>query len=101
MLVLLGGAGLSGQQSALAYHALVEFVVGSAAIDSRAGATSEADVDRDHEEWRATYAQTGQQDFPTTAGLARWLYPSQEEQFSFGLALLVESLAARLPVPGP
>jgi len=78
-------------ESALACHALIEFVVGSAVIHSRAGATSETDVKRDHDEWRATYAHTPQQDFPTTAALARWPYPSHKEQFTFGLALLVES----------
>lgn len=93
VLALLRAAGLDGQDAALAYHALVEFVVGSASIDSRGGA--DADVEGDHEAWRATYA-AGAAEYPVSAELAPLLYPSQETQFDYGLGLLVDSLGARL-----
>jgi len=98
MLALLMSAGFDEEQTALAYHALVEFVVGSAAIDSRTDGSSAADVEREHEEWRKSYAHSSPDEFPTTASLASWLYPSQEVQFKFGLDLLVASLGARLGV---
>jgi TetR/AcrR family transcriptional regulator, tetracycline repressor protein len=96
MLMLLSSAGLGDEECALAYHALVEFVVGSAAIDTRAAGTPEADIELEHDVWRAAYGEAAAAEFPTTARLATWLYPSQEAQFAYGLDLLIASLGARL-----
>jgi TetR/AcrR family transcriptional regulator, tetracycline repressor protein len=97
MLALLVRSGLPHEQAALAYHALVEFVVGSAAIDSavRGGGAQPQDEDDVHQQWRADYQGASPEEFPHTTALAAWLYPSQETQFQFGLDLIVEGLRRR------
>jgi len=97
MLALLVRSGLPPEQAALAYHALVEFVVGSAAIDSavRSGGAQGQDEDEVHQQWRADYQSASPTEFPHTTALGAWLYPSQETQFQFGLDLIVEGLRRR------
>jgi AcrR family transcriptional regulator len=97
MLALLVRSGLPHEQAALAYHALVEFVVGSAAIDSavRGGGAQAQDEDDVHQQWRADYQSASPTEFPQTTAMAAWLYPSQETQFQFGLDLIVEGLRRR------
>jgi hypothetical protein len=94
MLGLLTRSGLPDEQAALAYHALVEFVVGSASIDSAVRGGGD-DEDAKHHQWRSDYLSASPEEFPHTTALAAWLYPSQETQFQFGLDLIVEGLRRR------
>ncbi len=94
MLELLRSSGLPDEQAALAYHALVEFVVGSASIDSAVRGSGD-DEEATHQQWRADYQSASPAEFPHTTALAAWLYPSQESQFRFGLDLIVEGLRRR------
>lgn len=92
VLLLLHEAGLDDARVALAYHALIEYTVGSSAIDSFAGGTTDAEVEARHRVWRADYLAVAPTDFPTTSRVARWLYPSQQQQYEYGLSLMLAAL---------
>jgi len=93
MLGLLCDAGLPDEQVTLAYHALVEYVVGSAAIDARDG------EEERHRLWRNDYRGADPSLFPVTTRLADRMYPSQEGQFEFGLRLMARGLRDPLRSP--
>jgi TetR/AcrR family transcriptional regulator, tetracycline repressor protein len=96
MLELLGRTGLSDQDVVLAYHALIEYTVGSAAIDAP-GKGTDPDEESRHRAWRADYLTASPDDFPVTVRLAPLLYPSQDTQFRYGLEVLVDGLRKKLP----
>ena len=95
MLALLSEAGLPDPDVTLSYHALIEYVVGSAAIDI--GNTNDApdDVAARHRLWRAAYFAASPAEFPHTTRLAALLYPSIDDQFEFGINLLIAGLRHR------
>lgn len=99
MLELLARAGLSDEDVALAYHALIEYTVGSAAIDVGAE-SAQSDEEARHRAWRADYLAASPEEFPATVRIAPLLYPSQDTQFQYGLRLLTEALAGRIADPG-
>jgi len=84
LLGLLGEAGLSDEDTVFGYHALVEFTVGSAAIDALEPAPSSDEEAARHRRWRADYLTASPDVFPQTVRLANELYPSMSEQFEFG-----------------
>jgi AcrR family transcriptional regulator len=92
MLGLLSEAGLPDADVTLAYHALIEYVVGSAAIDTAGTSDSPEDVEVRHRLWRAAYFAASPADFPHTTRLAALLYPSLDDQFEFGIDLLISGL---------
>lgn len=94
MLGQLSAAGLPEGEVARAYHALIEFTVGSAAIDVLIGDGDET-VDDRHRTWRAHYLAASPTDFPHSSHFSQLLYPSLEEQFDYGLGLLVDGLRQR------
>jgi TetR/AcrR family transcriptional regulator, tetracycline repressor protein len=96
MLGLLSEAGLPDTEVTLAYHALIEYVVGSAAIDTAGTADSPAEVEARHRLWRAAYFAAPPAEFPHTTRLAALLYPSLDEQFEFGIAVLIAGLRQRV-----
>jgi AcrR family transcriptional regulator len=96
MLELLGRTGLSDEDVVLAYHALIEYSVGSAAIDAP-GRGTEPDEDSRHRAWRADYLTASPEEFPVTVRLAALLYPDQDTQFRYGLQALIDGLRQRLP----
>jgi TetR/AcrR family transcriptional regulator, tetracycline repressor protein len=96
MLGLLSEAGLPDAAVTLAYHALIEYVVGSAAIDTAGTADSPAEVEARHRVWRAAYFAASPDEFPHTTRLAALLYPSLDEQFEFGIAVLIAGLRQRV-----
>src|SRR5215472_6528567 len=79
MLGLLSEAGLPDSAVTLAYHALIEYVVGSAAIDTAGASDSAEDVEARHRTWRAAYFAAPPTEFPHTTRLAPRLYPSLDE----------------------
>ncbi len=95
MLGLLGQAGLGVEEAALAYHALIEYVVGSAALDTASGIETTEDVEARHRAWRADYYAASPQEFPETLRVAEHLYPPLDEQFRYGLDLLLAGLRSR------
>lgn len=95
MLGLLSDAGLSDPDAAQAYHALVEFAVGSAAIDSLDLTDPDAEENR-HRVWRADYLSASPDRFPHSVRMAVVLYPGMEKQFEYGLMLLIDGLRRRV-----
>ena len=95
VLGLLHEAGLSDADVVYGYHALVEFTVGSAAIDA-IEAAAPASQEVVHRTWRADYLTSSPEAFPHTVRLAQDLYPSIDEQFDYGIDLLVEGLRQRI-----
>jgi AcrR family transcriptional regulator len=98
MLQLLAQAGLSDEDVVLAYHAVIEYTVGSAAIDAP-GKGTDPDEDSRHRAWRADYLTASPDDFPVTVRLASRLYPAQDTQFRYGLRVLIDGLRNKLPAP--
>jgi AcrR family transcriptional regulator len=96
MLGLLSEAGLPDAEVTLAYHAVIEYVVGSAAIDTAGTADSPAEVEARHRVWRAAYFAAPPAEFPHTTRLAALLYPSLDEQFEFGIEVLITGLRQRV-----
>jgi AcrR family transcriptional regulator len=96
MLDLLARTGLSDEDVVLAYHAVIEYSVGSAAIDAP-GRGTDPDEDSRHRAWRADYLTASPEEFPVTVRLASLLYPDQDTQFRYGLQALVDGLRQRLP----
>jgi AcrR family transcriptional regulator len=96
MLELLTRTGLSDEDVVLAYHALIEYTVGSAAIDAP-GRGTDPDEESRHRAWRADYLTASPENFPVTVRLASLLYPTQDTQFRYGLEMLVDGLRNKLP----
>lgn len=96
MLELLSQTGLPDEDVVLAYHAFIEYTVGSAAIDAPSRGT-EPDEEARHRAWRADYLTASPDDFPVTVRLASLLYPTQDTQFRYGLQMLVDGLREKLP----
>lgn len=97
VLGLLSEAGLSDRDAVFGYHALMEFTVGSAAIDAIEASPSAADQEAArHRTWRADYLAASPELFPHTVRLAGDLYPSVDDQFGFGLDLVVAGLRQRI-----
>jgi TetR/AcrR family tetracycline transcriptional repressor len=98
ILDLLSQAGLSDEDVVMAYHALIEFTVGSSAIDAP-GISTEPDEEARHRAWRADYLAAPPDDFPVTVRVASRLYPTQDAQFQYGLRALVEGLRLKAASP--
>lgn len=96
LLSLLAGAGLPEADVGPAYHALVEYAVGSAAIDALEDERSPEASEIRHRTWRADYLAASPSDYPATTRFAAQLYPDVEAQFEFGLALMISALRARV-----
>lgn len=97
LLALLSSAGVPDDDVAPAYHALIEYTVGSAAIDSLEDERSPEASEARHRAWRADYLVASPTGYPATTRFAARLYPDVEEQFEFGLELMVSALRARIP----
>jgi hypothetical protein len=96
LLALLTETGLPDDEVVRAYHALIEFTVGSTAIDTVDSAGSPAEVDARHRTWRADYLVAPPDRYPHTTRLAASMYPSQHDQFAFGLDLMIGGLRERV-----
>ncbi len=92
LLALLTAAGVPDADVAPAYHSLIEFAVGSAAIDSLEDERSPDASETRHRAWRADYLAASPTDYPATTRFAAHLYPDVEAQFEFGLALMIAGL---------
>jgi TetR/AcrR family transcriptional regulator, tetracycline repressor protein len=95
MLELLSKTGLSDEDVVLGYHAVIEYTVGSAAIDAP-GKGTDPDEESRHRAWRADYLSASPEDFPVTVRLAPLMYPTQDIQFQYGLRALVDGLRNKL-----
>jgi AcrR family transcriptional regulator len=97
MLARLREAGFGAEATALAYHALIELTIGSAAIDSTMASETAEGRTRIYDEWRAHYAAVDATSFPHSVELAASLYPgTADERFDYALDRLLDGLAAQL-----
>src|SRR5262245_14109529 len=95
LLGLLSGAGLPVSEITRGSHALVEYAVGSAVIDVTGTDDSPDGVEARHRTWRADYLAASPVRFPHTTRLAALLYPSLDDQFRFGIDVIIAGLRQR------
>lgn len=89
-------AGLDDDRAALAYHALIELTVGSAALDAPMAALDEPERRRRYRAWRTTYASLDDTLFPVSVSIAPSLYQgTADTRFEFALDALIAGLTAR------
>ena len=94
LLTQLQRSGLADPQVALAYHALIELTIGSAAIDAPVAALSPDDRLAAYSAWRRVYAALDQRTFPASTTLSAHLYTDTAEQrFVFALELMIAGLS--------
>lgn len=93
-------AGLPPDEVALAYHALIELTVGSAALDAELAAVDEQERRAIYAAWRRTYAVLDTEGFPHAVATAAHLYAgTADERFEYALARLLDGIAHRSPRP--
>ncbi|HEY0521059.1 MAG TPA: TetR/AcrR family transcriptional regulator C-terminal domain-containing protein [Ilumatobacteraceae bacterium] len=87
-------AGFDVAGAAMAYHAVIELTIGSAAIDSPLACVAESERDRTYEEWRSDYAALDAGAFPVSVQMAASLYPQTADQrFEYALDRLLDGLS--------
>ena len=97
ILARLRDAGLEAHGAALAYHALIELTIGSAAIDSSLASETSAARARIYAEWRTDYATLDPDAFPRSVEMATSLYPgTADDRFAYALDRLLDGLAATI-----
>lgn len=84
-------AGLDRDRAALAYHALIEMTVGSAALDAPMAGLDPTQREERYRSWRRTYAALDDSAHPATVRHAAHLYGGDaDSRFEFALdALLI------------
>lgn len=92
VLRLLREGGLSDQGAVDAYHALIEFAVGSSVIDQPVASLSAEERAETYRGWRADYLALDAAHFPHLLASASLMYRDASDQFTFGLRLMVDSL---------
>jgi hypothetical protein len=84
-------SGMSSADAARAYHVLIEYSVGSAALDaplSRSAKERKATYDT----WRRDYRSLPDDEYPAIHEVVGQLYPSSDEVFAIGLNALIAQL---------
>ncbi|MCX6432857.1 MAG: TetR/AcrR family transcriptional regulator [Actinobacteria bacterium] len=89
--------GMHPTESAMAYHVLIEYVVGSAVLDAPL-ASSKANRAATYRKWRADYAALSPEDYPVSLAHASYLYPGSDNVFQTGLDALLAHLLPPVPV---
>jgi len=87
----LNRAGLDTDRAVVAYHAIIEYTLGSAWLDAPLAAAS-SDRTATYQKWRADYRNLDPQRFPTTVAASSSLYPSSNAVFEAGLSALLTGL---------
>lgn len=81
-------SGCTVEEAVLGYHCLIEFTVGSAALD--APLSSEKGLRQEtYRRWRSDYLELDPQEYPAIRAHARRLYPSSDAVFEAGLDALI------------
>ena len=99
LLGLMRSAGLSPEDSIDAYHALIEYTVGSAVIDQPLASLSDEERADVYRRWRADYLGLDEREFPHLVALAPRMYRDASNQFTFGLTAMLDALRARAAAP--
>jgi len=91
--------GFSRVQVAVAYHALIELTVGSAAIDAPLAAQPTATRRRTYGDWRREYAELSPAESPASVAVAEHLYlGTADSRFEAALDLLLDGISLQRPV---
>jgi AcrR family transcriptional regulator len=90
LLAALRAAGLSEADAAMAFHANVNYVSGVSSLDAVVQG-----AEAGYGAWKRVYASLDVSQFPNCVAAAPHLFPSDDQQFEFGLELLIEAIAAR------
>lgn len=91
MLESFARCGLTGAQAVRAYHVLIEYAVGSAALDAPLAASG-SERAATYRRWRADYSAVDPEQYPAIRAHARQLYPSSDVVFRTGLDALIAQL---------
>jgi AcrR family transcriptional regulator len=92
----LGRGGFRPAAAARAYHALIEFTVGSATIDAALASQPVATREATYRAWRSDYAALAADEYPSTAATAVHLYQgSADRRFDDALDALLTGLESR------
>lgn len=83
--------GLVPRDAVVAYHAFIEYTVGSAALDAPL-AGSKDDRAKVYKRWRDDYLALDAEQYPAIRKHASLLYPSNDRIFEIGLDALIERL---------
>lgn len=84
-------AGLDRDHAVLAYHVLIEYTVGSAALDAPLSVSTQ-ERRATYKRWRSDYAKLPQDEYPAIRAFASALYPSSDSVFQTGLDALIAQL---------
>lgn len=83
--------GLGNSRAVIAYHALIEYTLGSAWLDAPLAAKG-ARRSATYRAWRRDYASLDPDEFADTVAVADELYPSSDAVFQAGLNALITGL---------
>ena len=95
LLGCLRAGGLGDLDAVDAYHTLIEYAVGSAVIDHPLWSLENDDRQATYRRWRADYLGLDASQYPNLVELAPRMYHDASDQFSYGLALILDSLQAK------
>jgi len=84
-------AGLVTDRAVTAYHAIIEYTLGSAWLDAPLAAAS-SDRASTYRKWRSDYRNLDPERFPATVSASLSLYPSSNVVFEVGLSALLIGL---------
>lgn len=85
--------GLDNKRAVVAYHAIIEYTLGSAWLDAPLAAQGAQRLST-YRGWRAQYSALDAAAFPATVVVARDLYPSSNAVFEAGLDALLSGLTS-------
>jgi len=83
--------GLDNSRAVIAYHAIIEYTLGSAWLDAPLAAKG-AQRSATYRGWRKDYASLDPGEFAETVAVAHELYPSSDAVFQAGLDALIAGL---------
>ena len=87
---LLRGAGLPDAEAVLAFQAIEGYTAGTSSLDAASGIDG-------GEAWRRAYAALPPDEYPNLSAVASLMYREDETGFAFGLDLLLDAIASRVP----
>jgi AcrR family transcriptional regulator len=95
LLTLLRQTGLRDEDCVGAYHALIEYAVGSAVVDHPIASMPDGEREAVYRQWRASYLGLDAREYPQAVALSPAMYRGAGPQFEFGLRLMVDALRRR------
>lgn len=84
-------AGMDREDAVLAYHVLIEYTVGSAALDAPLSVSTQERRET-YRRWRSDYARLPLEEYPAIRRVAGHLYPSSDRVFETGIDALIAQL---------